>query len=208
MRSRASSPKGCARRRRSAGASSAWSAPIASWTCSRGTTSRQPGSSPVTPSRPIPRCRLRIAVAGHEIGHHGWTHMTPVTMSRDEEEAGLQRGTDAIVKLCGLKPRGYRSPAWDLSENTVDLLVSPRLPLREQHDGERLHPLLRAHGRRDRARGAHAARDRDQPDRDADQLDAGRLPALRIRAERALQHAGPDAGGLACCRTGWTTSTT
>ena len=67
---------------------------------------------------------VRVAVAGHEIGHHGWTHMTPVTMSRDEEEAGLQRGTDAIVKLCGLKPRGYRSPAWDLSENTVDLLVS------------------------------------------------------------------------------------
>ena len=66
----------------------------------------------------------RIAEAGHEIGHHGWTHMTPVTMSRDEEEAGLQRGTDAIVKLCGRKPRGYRSPAWDLSENTIELLVS------------------------------------------------------------------------------------
>ncbi|MDE0201708.1 MAG: polysaccharide deacetylase [Rhodospirillaceae bacterium] len=71
-----------------------------------------------------PEMSVRIAVAGHEIGHHGWTHMTPVTMSRDEEEAGLQRGTDAIVKLCGRKPRGYRSPAWDLSENTVDLLVS------------------------------------------------------------------------------------
>ena len=72
----------------------------------------------------FPEMSVRIAVAGHEIGHHGWTHMTPVTMSRDEEEAGLQRGTDAIVKLCGLKPRGYRSPAWDLSENTVELLVS------------------------------------------------------------------------------------
>ena len=71
-----------------------------------------------------PAMSTRIAEAGHEIGHHGWTHMTPVTMSRDEEEAGLQRGTDAIVKLCGRKPRGYRSPAWDLSENTVDLLVS------------------------------------------------------------------------------------
>ena len=50
--------------------------------------------------------------------------MTPVTMSREEEEAGLQRGTDAIVKLCGQKPRGYRSPAWDLSENTIELLVA------------------------------------------------------------------------------------
>lgn len=72
----------------------------------------------------FPEMSARIAGTGHEIGHHGWTHMTPVTMSRDEEEAELQRGTDAIVKLCGKKPRGYRSPAWDLSENTVDLLVS------------------------------------------------------------------------------------
>ena len=71
-----------------------------------------------------PAMSVRIAEAGHEIGHHGWTHMTPVTMSRDEEEAGLQRGTDAIVKLCGRKPRGYRSPAWDLSENTIELLVA------------------------------------------------------------------------------------
>ena len=71
-----------------------------------------------------PAMSVRITEAGHEIGHHGWTHMTPVTMSRDEEEAGLQRGTDAIVKLCGRKPRGYRSPAWDLSENTIELLVA------------------------------------------------------------------------------------
>ena len=71
-----------------------------------------------------PAMSVRIAEDGHEIGHHGWTHMTPVTMSRDEEEAGLQRGTDAIVKLCGRKPRGYRSPAWDLSENTIELLVA------------------------------------------------------------------------------------
>ena len=72
----------------------------------------------------FPEMSARIAGTGHEIGHHGWTHMSPLTMSRDEEEAELQRGTDAIVKLCGRKPRGYRSPAWDLSENTVDLLVS------------------------------------------------------------------------------------
>ena len=71
-----------------------------------------------------PAMSARIAEAGHEIGHHGWTHMTPLTMSRDEEEAGLRRASEAIVSLCGRAPRGYRSPAWDLSENTVDLLVA------------------------------------------------------------------------------------
>ncbi len=71
-----------------------------------------------------PEMSARVVEADHEIGHHGWTHMTPVTMSRAEEDEALARGTAAIVKLCGRAPRGYRSPAWDLSENTVDLLVS------------------------------------------------------------------------------------
>jgi hypothetical protein len=58
-----------------------------------------------------PAMSARIAEAGHEIGHHGWTHMSPVTMSRDEEEAGLQRGTDAIVKLCGRNRACSRCPS-------------------------------------------------------------------------------------------------
>ena len=33
------------------------------------------------------------------------------------------RANDAIVRLTGRKARGYRSPAWDLSEHTVDLLL-------------------------------------------------------------------------------------
>ena len=35
-----------------------------------------------------PAMSARIAETGHEIGHHGWTHMTPVSMSREEEESG------------------------------------------------------------------------------------------------------------------------
>jgi len=65
----------------------------------------------------------RITVAGHEIGHHGWSHTTPVTLSRDEEEAGLVRANEAIEALSGKRARGYRSPAWDLSENSIDLLI-------------------------------------------------------------------------------------
>ena len=64
-----------------------------------------------------------IVAAGHEIGHHGWTHMSPVQMSRDEEEAGLVRANAAIEKISGRPARGYRSPAWDLSENSIELLI-------------------------------------------------------------------------------------
>lgn len=64
-----------------------------------------------------------VADAGHEIGNHGWTHRIPVTLSREEEETELARGNAAIVALTGRKPRGYRSPSWDLSPHSVELLL-------------------------------------------------------------------------------------
>jgi peptidoglycan/xylan/chitin deacetylase (PgdA/CDA1 family) len=70
-----------------------------------------------------PRECAMLVAAGHEIGHHGWTHVTPVSLSREQEEEHLIRGNEAIEKLAGRKARGYRSPAWDLSPHTIELLV-------------------------------------------------------------------------------------
>jgi peptidoglycan/xylan/chitin deacetylase (PgdA/CDA1 family) len=64
-----------------------------------------------------------VVKAGHEIGHHSWAHVPPANQSREEEEADLVRANDAIVRLTGRKARGYRSPSWDLSPHTVELLV-------------------------------------------------------------------------------------
>lgn len=61
--------------------------------------------------------------AGHEIGHHGWTHRPPASLSRDEEEAELARANDSIRRLTGRTARGYRSPSWDLSQHSVELLL-------------------------------------------------------------------------------------
>ena len=61
--------------------------------------------------------------AGCEIEHHGWTHRVPSTLSRAEENEELERGIDSIVRLTGRKPIGYRSPAWDLSPHSVELLL-------------------------------------------------------------------------------------
>lgn len=71
-----------------------------------------------------PEICAEIAARGHEIGHHGWNHVPPAALSREQEEAGLIRGNEAIEKLTGRPARGYRSPAWDLSPNTVDLLLA------------------------------------------------------------------------------------
>jgi peptidoglycan/xylan/chitin deacetylase (PgdA/CDA1 family) len=67
-------------------------------------------------------CR-RIADAGHEIGHHGWTHRPPATVTREEEREELVRANEAIRSLTGRYARGYRSPSWDLSVHSVELLL-------------------------------------------------------------------------------------
>ncbi len=64
-----------------------------------------------------------VADAGHEIGNHGWTHRIPATLGREGEEEELVRGNAAILTLTGRKPVGYRSPSWDLSPHSVDLLL-------------------------------------------------------------------------------------
>lgn len=61
--------------------------------------------------------------AGHEIAHHGWTHRPPASLTREQEETELVRGNDAIRRICGSPARGYRSPSWDLSPHSVDLLL-------------------------------------------------------------------------------------
>lgn len=71
----------------------------------------------------FPEICARIAAAGHEIGHHGWTHRKPSELPRDEEAAELLRANEQIEKISGRKARGYRSPAWDLSPFTLDLLI-------------------------------------------------------------------------------------
>jgi len=65
----------------------------------------------------------RILAEGHEIGHHGWSHVPPASLSPEKEEEDLVRGIETIRKLTGAAPTGYRSPSWDLSDVTVPLLL-------------------------------------------------------------------------------------
>ncbi|MDA1098729.1 MAG: polysaccharide deacetylase [Proteobacteria bacterium] len=67
-------------------------------------------------------CAL-VVDQGHEIGHHGWTHVQPALLAREQEESEMIRANDTIERLCGKRARGYRSPAWDLSPHTLELLL-------------------------------------------------------------------------------------
>ena len=66
---------------------------------------------------------LDVKERGHEIGHHGYMHEPPATLSREQEAAVLDRGTAVIERITGERPRGYRSPSWELSEHSLSLLA-------------------------------------------------------------------------------------
>ena len=63
-----------------------------------------------------------IVAAGHEVAHHGYTHTSPGKLSREQEESELVRGLEVLRGL-GAEVTGYRSPSWDLSPHTLDLLI-------------------------------------------------------------------------------------
>jgi peptidoglycan/xylan/chitin deacetylase (PgdA/CDA1 family) len=64
-----------------------------------------------------------VAEAGHEIGNHGYLHENFADLTVDEQREVLLRGNDAIERVSGTRPRGYRTPAGDMTPETPQLLV-------------------------------------------------------------------------------------
>jgi peptidoglycan/xylan/chitin deacetylase (PgdA/CDA1 family) len=60
--------------------------------------------------------------AGHELGHHGWLHEVPATLTEEQERDVLVRGIESLKRIAGVAPAGYRSPSWDLSPHSIRLL--------------------------------------------------------------------------------------
>lgn len=71
-----------------------------------------------------PHIVAEVAARGHEIGHHGYCHENPLGMANVEEELRvLEKGLRSLERAASVRPRGYRSPAWDLSPHSVQLLL-------------------------------------------------------------------------------------
>lgn len=71
----------------------------------------------------FPEAVAKVTEAGHEIGHHGWTHRPPANLTKEQEEMELVRGNEAIKRITGRTARGYRSPSWDLSPHSIELML-------------------------------------------------------------------------------------
>jgi peptidoglycan/xylan/chitin deacetylase (PgdA/CDA1 family) len=75
---------------------------------------------PGTTALEYPNLVEAVVADGHELGHHGWAHERP---GADDERDTLERGLEALEQVAGIRPSGYRSPSWALTDATLRLLA-------------------------------------------------------------------------------------
>jgi peptidoglycan/xylan/chitin deacetylase (PgdA/CDA1 family) len=63
-----------------------------------------------------------ILAVGHEVGHHGYLHRGTDGLDAAAQRAELEDGLEALARA-GVRPAGYRSPGWELTPPTLDLLA-------------------------------------------------------------------------------------
>ena len=69
-----------------------------------------------------PELVKRMITEGHEVAIHGYTHTPPAQLSPEEEDRELVKARNALEAV-GATITGYRSPSWDVSPVTLDLLT-------------------------------------------------------------------------------------
>ena len=62
-----------------------------------------------------------VVKRGHEVGYHGYCHEGISGLSADEEARIINMGLEALDRI-GVKPKGFRSPSWDYSPNTLKFI--------------------------------------------------------------------------------------
>lgn len=59
---------------------------------------------------------------GHEVAVHGWIHERNTLLDHDQELDLTGRAVDVLEKLSGSRPTGIRTPSWDFSAHTLDVI--------------------------------------------------------------------------------------
>ncbi|MEM9431929.1 MAG: polysaccharide deacetylase [Pseudomonadota bacterium] len=71
-----------------------------------------------------PKTVEAILADGHEIGFHGYIHEAPNALPPEEERYWMQRSIEVIERFTGQRPRGNRSPLYNMSEETPGFLAA------------------------------------------------------------------------------------
>jgi peptidoglycan/xylan/chitin deacetylase (PgdA/CDA1 family) len=69
-----------------------------------------------------PQTVEQIAAAGHEIGHHSYSHRSPVDLGEAGEREDFERALEALDRV-GVQPKGHRSALWEASWSTPALVA-------------------------------------------------------------------------------------
>ncbi|NJC71320.1 polysaccharide deacetylase [Planosporangium thailandense] len=64
-----------------------------------------------------------IVDAGHEVAHHGYLHEPMQGIDATTEARYIDRGLDALERVAGVRPTGYRAPWWELNWHSPRLLA-------------------------------------------------------------------------------------
>jgi peptidoglycan/xylan/chitin deacetylase (PgdA/CDA1 family) len=59
---------------------------------------------------------------GHEVAVHGWIHERNALLSHADELELTGRAMDTLEKVSGTRPTGIRTPSWDFSQHTLDVI--------------------------------------------------------------------------------------
>jgi peptidoglycan-N-acetylglucosamine deacetylase len=60
---------------------------------------------------------------GHEIGHHGLIHEDPIETKGRKQQVAFEKDLAIHQMRIGKRPRGYRAPVYNATQQVIDLLV-------------------------------------------------------------------------------------
>jgi len=64
-----------------------------------------------------------VLAAGHELGHHGYSHVPYHRMSADDQRRDIERAFASLARASGgIRPEGFRAPWWELTNSTPRIL--------------------------------------------------------------------------------------
>jgi peptidoglycan-N-acetylglucosamine deacetylase len=70
-----------------------------------------------------PALMEEILRRGHEIAHHSYSHAWILNLTPEQEREEMEKAYQSINRVSGRPPRGWRSPAAEISQITMPMLV-------------------------------------------------------------------------------------
>jgi peptidoglycan/xylan/chitin deacetylase (PgdA/CDA1 family) len=69
-----------------------------------------------------PHALDEIVAGGHELALHGWCHESPADLTASQLRETLVRASGKLAEFSGVAPRGYRSPSFQLTRESLEVL--------------------------------------------------------------------------------------